>query len=381
MPLPDIELLGRLVAFDTTSDRSNVPLADFLCEYLDLPGVRLERLPSPDGRKVNLVIEAGPEPRSERDGLTLCGHMDIVPAGEGWTSDPFALTRVGDRLIGRGACDMKGFLAVAANLMAKATPGLCQPLALLLTYDEEVGTVGARRLAETWPDAKRLPRATIVGEPTRLRVVRAHKGIVELRVTVTGRSAHSGYPHLGRSAIEPATRIAVALSELRERLAAERPAGHEDFPEVPFVPLNIGTMRGGTAPNVVPDRCELALTFRPLPGDDGEALTRRVRDTVRAAAGDAPVEIAVIALSPAMATPVTAPVMRELMAAANEHDTVTMSYATDAGWLCRVGLDCAVYGPGDIALAHRPDESVPIEDLERARRVLEQVIRRLCGRG
>jgi acetylornithine deacetylase len=138
-------------------------------------------------------------------------------------------------------------------------------------------------------------------------------------------------------------------------------------------------MRGGTAPNVVPDRCELALTFRPLPGDDGEALTRRVRDTVRAAAGDAPVEIAVSALSPAMTTPVTAPVMRELMAAAKEKEAVTVSYATDAGWLCRVGLDCAVYGPGDIALAHRPDESIPIDDLGRARLVLEELIRRLCG--
>jgi acetylornithine deacetylase len=378
MPLPDIELLGRLVAYDTTSDRSNIPLADFLCEYLDSPSVRLERLPSADGRKVNLVIEAGPEPRGERDGLTLCGHMDVVPAGAGWTSDPFALTRAGDRLIGRGACDMKGFLAVAVNLFAEAAPGLRHPLALLFTYDEEVGTVGARRLAESWPGARRLPRATIVGEPTRLRVVRAHKGIVELRVTVAGRSAHSGYPHLGRSAIEPATRIAVALSALRQRLATERPPGHEDFPDVPFVPLNIGTIRGGTAPNVVPDRCELALTFRPLPGDDGAALTRRVRDAVREAAGDAPVEIAVTAESPAMATPVTAPVMRELLAAADDAEPATVAYATDAGWLQRLGLDCAIFGPGDIALAHRPDESIPIADLGRARQVLEGVIGKLC---
>jgi acetylornithine deacetylase len=198
---------------------------------------------------------------------------------------------------------------------------------------------------------------------------------------VTGRSAHSGYPHLGRSAIEPAVRIAAALGELRERLAAERSPGHEDFPEVPFVPLNIGTIRGGTAPNVVPDRCELALTFRPPPGDDGTGLTRRVGEAVAAAAGDAPVEIAVTAVSPAMATPVTAPVMRELMAAAQETDAATVSYATDAGWLSQAGLKCAVFGPGDIALAHRPDESVPIDDLERARRVLVEVIRRLCGRG
>lgn len=377
MLLSDIELLGRLVACDTTSDRSNAPFADLLCDYLDGPGVRIRRLPSADGDKVNLVVEAGPEPESHGDGLTLSGHMDVVPPGDGWTTDPLSLTRQGDRLVGRGACDMKGFLAVATNLFAEAT-GLRRPLVLLFTYDEEIGTLGARRLAETWDGAWHLPRATIIGEPTRLAVVRAHKGFVEMRVTVTGRSAHSGYPHLGKSAIEPAARIAVALSGLRERLAAERPPGHEAFPEVPFVPLNIGTMHGGTAPNVVPDRCELVLTFRPLPGDDGAALVRHVRDVVNEAAGDAPVEVVGLAESPPMETPPAAPLLRALIEETGQAEPVTVSYATDAGWLQRLGLDCALYGPGDIAVAHRPDEHVPVDDLARARRVLERVIRRMC---
>jgi acetylornithine deacetylase len=381
MTLSDIDLLARLVSFDTTSSRSNLPVVDFLSDYLDRPGTRIRRLPSPDGQKANLLVAAGPEGGGDREGLALSGHMDVVPAGEGWTSDPFSLTRRGDRLHGRGTCDMKGFVALAANLFLEFAPALRRPLVLLFTYDEEVGTVGARRMAETWNEPETLPRALIVGEPTRLRVVRAHKGIVELHVTVTGQSAHSGYPHLGRSAIEPAARIVTALAGLRHQLAAERPPGHQLFPEVPFVPLNAGTIRGGTAPNVIPDRCELAITLRPLPGDDGSGLVTRVTDTVRRAAAGEPVEIDVRAESPPMATPVDTPVVRWLMEETAHAPPTTESYATDAGWLQRLGMECVLFGPGDIAVAHRPDEFIAIDDLVRARQVLSRVLQRACGGG
>jgi acetylornithine deacetylase len=379
MRLPDVDLLARLVAFDTTSHRSNLPLAEFLREYLDRPDIRTRTLRSPDESKANLLVEAGPEASGDRAGLVLSGHMDVVPAGEGWSSDPFALTRRDGRLVGRGACDMKGFLALAANLLLESVPFLRRPLWLLFTYDEETGTAGARRLAETWTETERLPRAGIVGEPTRLRVVHAHKGIVGLRVVVSGRGAHSGYPHLGKSAIEPAARIAVALAGLRQQLAAERPPGHQLFPEVPFVPLNIGTIGGGTAPNVVPDRCELTITLRPLPGQDGAELVARVADTIRRAAAGEVVDVTVDAESPAMATPVEAPVVRWLLAEAGGEAPATESYATDAGWLQRLGLQCVLFGPGDIAVAHRPDEFVTVDDLSAARRVLGGVIRRACG--
>jgi acetylornithine deacetylase len=380
MRMSDLELLGRLVAFDTTSHRPNLSLVSFLQEYLAPVGARLTVLPSSDGTKANLLVETGPDPTPERAGLTLSGHSDAVPAGDGWATDPFALSARDGRLHGRGACDMKGFLALATNLAAEAAGRrLRHPLVLLFTYDEEVGTLGARRFAETWPEPERLPRAAIVGEPTMLRAVGAHKGIVEIAIVVAGRSAHSAYPHLGRSAIEPAARIATALAAERECLAAERPTRHALFPEVPYVALNVGTIRGGTAPNVVPDRCELTVTLRPLPGDDAAALTTRIEAAVRAAAGDAPVEITVRAESPPLDTAWDAPVLRAVLDAVGQKAPDSASFATDAGWLQRLGLDCVLFGPGDIAVAHQPDEYVPAEDLVRGRRLLEGLVRRFCG--
>src|SRR6202035_5716977 len=181
--LSDAALLARLVAFDSTSRNSNLPLAEFLCGYLDQPGIRVRRNPSADGDKVNLIFEVGPEPDpgltgSQRPGLVLSGHMDVVPAEEeAWESDPFVLADRGDRWVGRGACDMKGFLALAANLaLAASGRRLAHPLALLFTYDEEVGTLGARRLVDSCPEARALPASVVIGEPTGLRVVHAHKG-------------------------------------------------------------------------------------------------------------------------------------------------------------------------------------------------------------
>ncbi len=241
-------LLARLVAFDTTSSASNLPLADFLCDYLDRPGVRIVRHPSPDGGKTNLAISVGPE-HEDRAGLVLSGHMDVVPAAEPeWRSDPFSMTDAGDRYVGRGTADMKGFLALAANRLAvaasAASAAFRRQLSLLFTYDEEVGTLGARHFTETFPGVARLPRDVVIGEPTSLRVVRAHKGMLRLRLGFRGQAAHSGYPHLGRSAIEPAARAIVALAALRRELESERPPHAEEFPDVPFAALNVGTVVG-----------------------------------------------------------------------------------------------------------------------------------------
>src|SRR4051795_11776196 len=165
--LSDAELLARLVGFDSTSRNSNLPIADFLCDYLDRPGVRIARNLSPDGGKTNVIAWLGPEPEGDRRGLVLSGHMDVVPADEeGWRHDPFSLADEGDRWVGRGSCDMKGFLALAANLMTEADPRAWRsPLALALTYDEEVGPLGAKRLTESFPAAERLPRSAVIGEP------------------------------------------------------------------------------------------------------------------------------------------------------------------------------------------------------------------------
>src|SRR5205823_1221871 len=164
----------------------------------------------------------------------------VVPAGDGWSSPPFELTARGDALYGRGAADMKGFLALALNLAAELDPDrLAHPLVLVLTYDEELGTLGARHLHDHWPADRPLPRHAVIGEPTELSPVRLHKGHLKGRYTLHGVSAHSAYPHLGRNAIEPAGRLIVALSELGRRLAAERLPSSAAFPEVPGPSLNV----------------------------------------------------------------------------------------------------------------------------------------------
>lgn len=381
--LSDAALLARLVAFDSTSRRSNLPIADFLCDYLDRPGIRVRRNPSPGGDKVNLIFAVGPAPDPEREGrpgLVLSGHMDVVPAEEPeWESDPFTLADRGDRYVGRGACDMKGFLALAANLaLAASRRRLVHPLALLFTYDEEVGTLGARRLVESCPEARALPASVVIGEPTGLRVARAHKGHLTMRITLHGRSAHSGYPHLGRNAIEPAGEVIAALARLRRELAAEGAPHAELFPEVPYVPLNVGRVQGGAAINVVPDRCIVELGLRALPGVDSRRLAERVEQAARAAAAPFIPDVEVLADSPPLLVAEEAPVLRRLCSLIGQRETATVSFATDAGWLQRLGMDCILFGPGSIDAAHRPNEHVPKADLATASAVLERAIEGCC---
>jgi acetylornithine deacetylase len=382
-PLSDAALLARLVAFDSTSRNSNLPIADFLCDYLDRPGVRVLRNPSPAGDKVNLIFAVGPaaqESRERRPGLVLSGHMDVVPAEEPeWESDPFTLTDRGDRFVGRGSCDMKGFLALAANLALEASGRpLAQPLALVFTYDEEVGTLGARRLLESCPEARALPSSMVIGEPTGLRVARAHKGHLTMRITLHGRSAHSGYPHLGVNAIEPAAEVIAALARLRRELQAAGAPHAELFSEVPFVPLNVARVRGGAAINVVPDRCIVELGVRALPGVDSRQLAERIEQAARAAAAPFVPDFEVLADSPPLLVAEDAPVLRRLCSLVGQREHATVSFATDAGWLQRLGMDCVVFGPGSIDAAHRPNEFVPKADLAKARDVLGRAIAACC---
>lgn len=307
--------------------------------------------------------------------------MDVVPAEEpGWRSDPFTMADGGDRYAGRGTADMKGFLALAVNRLATLDPTtLRRPLVLLFTYDEEVGTLGARRFTESFGDAARLPRHVVIGEPTELRVVRAHKGMIRLRLAFAGQAAHSGYPHLGRSAIEPAARAITALAELRRVMETERPPGADAFPEVPFAALNVGMVAGGSAANVIPGHCELILGIRLLPGMAVAAMTERVREAVERAVNE-PFTLDCLGESPAMLLDAGAPIHRALCEATGQHDVHSVMFATDAGWLQRGGFECVLYGPGSIEVAHRPNEFLPVAEFRRAGEVLDGLIRQSCAR-
>jgi acetylornithine deacetylase len=342
--------------------------------------VRITRNPSADGAKTNLVVATGPE-TPDREGLVLSGHMDVVPAGgPEWRSDPFAMQEAGDRYVGRGTADMKGFLALAANRLATLDPALLRrPLALLFTYDEEVGTLGARRFTESFPDTDRLPRNVVIGEPTELRVVRAHKGMVRLRLGFTGQAAHSGYPHLGRSAIEPAARAVVALAALRRTMEAERPPNAQVFAAVPFAALNVGAISGGSAANVIPDRCEVQLGIRLLPGMTAEQIAERVLAAVRGAVEE-PVTLEPLSESPAMMLDADAPIHRTLCEAVGQREPHSVMFSSDAGWLQRVGFDCVLFGPGNIEVAHQPNEFLPVAEFRRAGTILDAPILRSCAR-
>lgn len=377
--LETVDLLGRLVRFDSVSRNSNLPIADFIADYLDRPGIRIDRVHSADLSKTNLVIVAGPGGR-EREGLVLSGHMDVVPADEAeWESEPFTLTRRNERYYGRGTADMKGFLALAMNHFASLDPAtLRHPLALIFTYDEEVGTMGARRFAETWNNPDDLPRRTVIGEPTTLRVARMHKGHIKLRFTFRGRAAHSGYPHLGHNAIEPAGKAIVALAELRAELERERPELGRYFEPVPFVTINVAQVAGGTAVNIIPERCVLDVGLRLLPGMERDPMLQRITARVADVLGTEPFEFEMVNESPPMLLESGAEIFQACCAEVEQAGEHTIAFTTDGGWFQQAGLECVVFGPGSIEVAHRPNESISVAELKDGADVVERLVRRYC---
>ncbi len=379
MHLPDKDLLRRLVGFDSVSCSSNAPIADFVCEYLERPGVEIVRDAGPDGSKVNLVAitpAGGAGPR----GLAFSGHLDVVPATEpGWTSDPFSLTESNGTLVGRGACDMKGSIALAMNLFAAADPRrLKQPLALVLTCDEELGSLGAQRLARNWPAGRPLPSSVVVGEPTGLRAVRMHKGHMTMRVKVEGRSAHTGTPHLGQNAVEDAAVVVVALGRLGELFRQKRADSSQFFSSVPFPVLAVTRINGGTAVNVVPDKCTVDLGVRLLPGMNSAAAVEWIKDTVVKSRPGTKIEIEVCNDNPPMLLAENAPVHSALCALLGQKQSYGVGYASDAGVLASMGLECVLFGPGSIDVAHRPGEYLAVSEFEKTRPVLERLVERFC---
>jgi len=380
----DRALLAELVAFDSRSSASDVAVADRVADRLEAAGCRVERQawadPDTGVAKVNLFARRGPDPAPARRGLLLSGHLDVVPADEAdWETDPFALVERGGMLHGRGACDMKGFDAIATNVLAE-TPddALVEPLCLLLTADEEVGSLGARRFAEEAPAAADLPRMVLVGEPTGLEVVRMHKGHLKARIDVVGAPAHSGTPHLGRNAIEPLAALLPALVAWKDELAALRTDASAAFPDVPGAVMNLARIDAGGAVNVVPEHAAVFVGIRLLPGmASGPALERLA--SIAAAAGGV---VTVLNDSPPMRCPADAPIRRAVAAATGDDEVGRgVPFSSDAGVLSALlGLDCVLCGPGFMRTAHRANEHVPIDHLVRARAMVEALVRATCLR-
>jgi acetylornithine deacetylase len=378
-----VEILERLVAFDTTSRLSNLALIEWVEAYLADHGVASRRIASDDGRKANLLATVGPVVEG---GVVLSGHTDVVPVdGQPWTSDPFALIERDGRLYGRGSADMKSFiaLALAAAPELKAAP-LQRPAHLAFSYDEEIGCLGAPRLIEALAAGLPRPAAVIVGEPTSMEVVTGHKGIASFRVTVTGHEAHSSLTHLGVSANMAAVTLMASLTGLSEQLADADPAS-------PYMPrgasLTIGMIHGGTALNILARECVFGFDLRCPPGRDPMAtladffaLAERVDADLKFRAPEAGVTVELLSNVPAFAADPDGEAERLVRRLTGDNGPARLvSYAAEAGQFRNAGFSVVLCGPGSIDQAHQPNEFIELAQIERGAAFMLRLVEALSA--
>jgi acetylornithine deacetylase len=363
-----IDLLDELIAFDTVSARSNLPLVDRVEAYLR--DLRLDpvRVPNAAGDKAALFVTVGP---NVDGGVVLSGHTDTVPVtGQAWSSDPFTLRRAEGRLYGRGTCDMKGFDAVClAMLPVFQKAPLRKPVHLLLSYDEEIGCLGSLdTIARFGADLPR-PAIAIVGEPTEMAVVDAHKSIATYRTTVHGHEAHSSNPEAGANAIEGACALISELYRLQSELEAEGDPSGRFKPG--YSTVHVGTIEGGNARNILARCCTFGWEFRGLPGVDQKRAIKRldsfaarvVQPKLRRFAENAGIETEADVEVPGLALDPGSPAETLAKRLSRSNTTSTVAFATEAGQFQKAGLSTVVCGPGSIAQAHRPDEFIAIDEL------------------
>jgi acetylornithine deacetylase len=381
-PISPIEMTAKMVAFDTTSALSNLPLIDFVADYLKAFGVTSEIIPDPTGKKANLTATFGGG--GAQGGIILSGHSDVVPVkGQAWNTDPFETIKKDGRLYGRGTADMKSFIAVALALVPEF---LAKPLRtqvrLAVSYDEEVGCLGAPSLAKsmaTGSDAA--PTIVIVGEPTSMRVVTAHKGIRSFRTTVTGTEAHSSAPDSGNNAIMHAEKLVSFLRGLAQELR-----GSIQDPEfdTPFASINVGRIDGGTAVNIIPKTCTIHWEYRPLPGTDENEIIERfhafTRDewlpAIEAENEIIKIKTEAVAHVPAYEAEANSPATSLALDLAATNLTAKVSYGSEAGIFQGAGFSTVLCGPGDIADAHIPNESIAISQIDACTDFMRRLITR-----
>ncbi|AZQ66154.1 acetylornithine deacetylase [Silicimonas algicola] len=389
--MPDVlsprAILERLVAFPTVSHGTNLPLIDWVEGYLTAHGLKVHRAPKEgDPTKHALFCSVGPEVAG---GIVLSGHTDVVPVeGQDWSTDPWTLIERDGRLYGRGSCDMKGFDALAIHALVRAKDaGLVRPLQIALSYDEEIGCMGAPPLIRAMDEAG-LPRAAIaiIGEPSMMKCVTGHKGGTGFDVHVEGHEVHSSIMHRGVNAIMEAAKLIVWANEMNDLNRAKNPSAIASIFEPPWTTLHVGEIRGGTAHNITAGDCHFPIDWRFVPDDDEEVWKEWFRDKVAEveAGMKAVAPASGIYLNPFFGVPGLRPetdgaaerLVRSITGDNGEH---VVSYGTEAGHFQDAGFSAVVCGPGDIAQAHQADEFIEISQLEAGEAFLSRVIDDLCA--
>jgi acetylornithine deacetylase len=381
--ISSIDMIRRLVGFDTTSRESNLVLIDFVRDYLEGWGVDSELVFDAEHRKANLYATIGPE---DRGGVMLSGHTDVVPVdGQAWDSDPFAIAEKRGALYGRGTADMKSFIAVALSLVPEFTARqLKTPVHFAFSYDEEVGCIGVRGLIAKLRERPVRPTACIVGEPTLMQPVIAHKGKISLRCHVRGLESHSALAHEGVNAVEAAAEIVAYLKSMARRKRDGGPFDAGFSP--PYTTVHTGTIAGGTALNIVPRDCRFDFEFRNIPGDDPAPLlgeVRRYAETrllpemrqVSAATGITFEEMNAVE---AFDMPADHELVQMAQALSGANSVGKVSFCAEAGLFQEAAIPTVICGPGSIEVAHKPNEHVAIDQVRQCEAFMRRLMDRLA---
>ncbi len=378
-----IDILARLVSFDSISGRPTDEIVGYVSDYLADHGIEAILSFDDDGQRANLFATIGPELDG---GVVLNGHTDVVPVeGQNWSSDPFTLTRRENRLHGRGSVDMKGFLAcVLASVPLFKSIGLKKPIHIAFSYDEEIGGYGMPVLLDSMAGLPIRPAIVIVGEPTEMQLITGHKGGFEMRTEISGYEVHSCNPTKGVNAITYAVRLIAKIEQIAARLASNPYPGSPYDP--PYCTINVGTIEGGAARNATAGWCNFNWEFRPMPGEDGRKLIAEITDyaanelipEMQQISPMAGIKIITEAPVPALddSNAADAAAFVSQITGLNSRDVV--SFGTDAGYFSDNGLSTAVFGPGSISRAHQPDEYIKVEELSEGLDFLAKVAKRLA---
>jgi acetylornithine deacetylase len=376
------EMLAKLISFDTTSRDGNIPLIAWVEDYLDQWGVPHFRVDYEAGLKTNLFATIGPDIAG---GIVLSGHTDVVPVdGQAWTSNPFEMVERDGKLYGRGTCDMKGFIAVALALVPQLVKAkLKLPIHFAWSCDEEVGCKGVRPLVAHMRDHMKKPKAVIVGEPTSMQVVNAHKSAVTFSTDVTGHEAHSSLTDRGVNAIMVAGELISEIGRMREDLIARGDPSSRFNP--PYSTIHVGVIAGGTAKNIIPRNCSFQWETRLLPKADPEempirldAFAAKLEPAMKAVAPEAGIVSTRTNYVPGLAPEVDSPAEHLALHLAEANGTHAVSYCTEAGLFQEIGIPAIICGPGSIEQAHKPDEWIEVSELRKCEVFMGRLISHCC---
>ncbi len=380
--LTTVDILEQLVSFPTVSRDSNLPLIDWIRNFLADYGIASHLVHDDTGRKANVFASIGPPLPG---GLVLSGHTDVVPVdGQPWRTDPFALVPDGSRLYARGACDMKGFIAAAlSRIPSLSYARLSRPVHLMFSCDEEIGCLGAPRMIAVASGQIPDPAAVIVGEPTSMRVANAHKGICTMRTRVTGVEAHSSLVHQGVSAVMLAAELIEHLNGIARKLASAPAAEKARRFTPPHTTLSVNTVSGGTAVNILAAACEFGWDIRSLPGESASAVLDALTDfssrrlaSLQAEGKHCSIRSDVLADVPPLDAEGGAAELLAHAASEVRRDATTVPFATEGGQFQRAGWSTVVCGPGSIEQAHKPDEFIERSELQACEDFLDRAIAR-----